>query len=281
LLEVLFGSGTWVRTLHILAVAILGGAAIAEYTSTRDTINARVGMEIMPAHFTQWALLVLVASVALRLAHNEAMRRLRAANIIFGTPYVDESPLFKTVLVMGAHQAIPVKEKVHDFYAAKIEVFNKPYKGDEGKDVVDAWSTFELFDLNSKLTAKWRDGRWEDNKQPGYADHPTDHIPDEQKVRTLSANGRPNILCIVIKPVADADAYPFRAVDQLQPDWRAKDITIPPGDFFLRLTIGGKGLINPVQRIFKFRNNGAGKPIELLETSKSLSSVETFWSRDT
>jgi hypothetical protein len=71
---------------------------------------------------------------------------------------------------------------------------------------------------------------------------------------------------VAIKPIIDADAYPFRGVDQIEPDWRAKDIRIPPGHYLLRVTINGKGLITPAQRIFEFRNDGADKVIELLET---------------
>ena len=267
-----FGHGVWVRLAHIGAAAILGGGALADYTNLREKIDKSVGFELMPRAPTLWVLFgILAVSIIVRLAHSEAMRRWRAANIVFGKPYRVESPLFRTDLIPSAG-AEPVRQrtKVHDFYAVKVDVRNCPYKGDEGKDVGDAWSLFELFDLDLKHIASWREGRWEDNKQPGYGNHPIDHYPDDQKIRTLSANGRPNILCVAIKPVADSNAYPFRGVDQIEPDWRAKDINIPPGNYLLRLTINGKGLVNPAQCIFEFRNEGANNPIELLETKKKI-----------
>jgi hypothetical protein len=146
-----------------------------------------------------------------------------------------------------------------------VDIYNKPYKSREGRDIEDAWSTVELLDGNSKTVFSWRDLRCEDNKQPGYGDHPIDHYPDDQKVRTLSANGRPNVLCIALKPVADEFAYPFRGEDQIQPDWRATDIKIPVGKYLLKLSIHGKGLDKPAEHLFEFENLGANHAIELRE----------------
>lgn len=100
-------------------------------------------------------------------------------------------------------------------------------------------------------------------------DHPIDHYPDDQKVRTLSANGRPNVLCVALKPIADEFAYPFRGEDQIQPDWRAKDIKIPVGKYLLRLSIHGKGIAKPARHLFEFENLGANQTIALRERTST------------
>jgi hypothetical protein len=206
-LQSVFGRGTWMRAAHIFVAAILGGGAIAEYANIREKIDASVGFHLMPTAPTLWLLWgVFAASIILRLGHNEAMRRSQAANIVFGPPYKVKDPTLSNRICYRRTCYHTPRTKIHDFYAIKIDVRNIPHRADDGKDVGDAWSLFELFDLNSKPIVSWRDGRWEDNKQPGYANHAIDHYPDDQKVRTLSANGRPNILCVALKPVADADA---------------------------------------------------------------------------
>lgn len=221
----------------------------------------------MPSAIPFWALVIpFLVWVITALAHQEAKQRLHAARVVFGKPYKVRSPLNEHVKEPGVSGGVVTRSRlVHEFYAVKVDIYNKPYKSREGRDIEDAWSTVELLDGNSKTVFSWRDLRWEDNKQPGYGDHPIDHYPDDQKVRTLSANGRPNVLCIALKPVADEFAYPFRGKDQIQPDWRATDIKIPVGKYLLKLSIHGKGLDKPAEHLFEFENLGANHAIELRE----------------
>jgi hypothetical protein len=127
--QAVFGHGAWVRAAHTLAASILGGGAIADYTNLRDKIDKFVGFPLMPTAPILWILFGLFAgSIIIRLAHNEAMRRWRAANIVFGKPYQVESPLYRTDMIMGAHGQIPHRTKIHDFCAVKIDVYNIPHR---------------------------------------------------------------------------------------------------------------------------------------------------------
>ena len=253
-----------------LFVAYFVGAGIfKDYDKYRNFIDVRLGRSLMPDAIPLWWLVIpFFLWVIATLAHREAMRYWRSAQVVFGKPYRDRGTLSQHVTDMGAHGPRTLSKALYEFDAVKVHVHNIPYKSDEGKDIVDAWAKIELFDKDSTLVKSWRDARWEDNKQPGYANHPIDHYPDDQKVRTLSANGRPSILCIAIKPIDDEFAYPFRGEDQILPDWRAKDIQIPRGNYLLRLTIGGKGLTEPAQCVFELENGGAKASLELRETDQ-------------
>lgn len=228
----------------------------------------------MPGAITwQYLGFSLLVWVALRLAHNEAMRRMYAARIVFGKPYLDAGNLYSHLHNEFGKR---VKSEVqYYFYAAKVDVTNEPYWGDSGRDVSGGWASVELFGLDSKPFLEWRDARWEDNKQPGYGDHPIDHYPDDQKIRKLNANGRPNILCLILKPLNDEFAYSFRGQDQINSDWRS-DLKIPKGHYLLRLRIRGVGLSEAAERIYELKNLGAGNSLEFLETDRR---IERYWAR--
>jgi hypothetical protein len=255
------GAGWWGS---LLATYILQIGVWAEYGAVHARINAWIGSAVMPASVPVWALIIpFLVWVIIAFAHDAAMREIISGHVVFSKPHRAFSPLYARQL--GGKSII-----LHEFYGVKVDVSNQPHSLGEGKDVVEAWAEVELFDGNSKPVISWLYPRWEDNKQPGYADHPLDHYPDDQKVRTLSANGRPNTLCLALKPIKDEYAYSFRGEDQLQPEWKAQDKKIPAGTYLLRLTIHGKGLTRPAIRFFELEHAGANQPLEMRDTDRHI-----------
>lgn len=265
--SVFVGHNIW-WWLSLALATVFGGLAIADYDRYRDGINGLVGRPLMPPSLPfSWVVLAFVLWLVASLGHREAMRYWRAARIVAGKPYGISTPLYRTVRVNGA----PVQAEIQSYLTmVKVDISNNPFKPDEGKDITDAWGEVELFDLDSKPVTKWLYPRWEENKQPGYGDHPLDHFPDQENMRTLVANGRPHILCIAIKHVGDDFAYPIRGADQLREDWRSTDIKIPRGNYLLRLKVHGKGLQKPSGHMFLLENRGADGGIDLSETRKKI-----------
>jgi hypothetical protein len=257
----------WIGGLFAWA---LGFGFYGQYDRIRSGFNSLQSLLILPETVPLWLVAgPFVLLVIGRLGHDEAMRYWRAARVVFGEPYRVDGPLFNTTRFPDGRV---VKEQTHYFYMVKVDVRNEPYRLDDGRDVREAWSEIEVVDFTSyKPIASWREARWEDNKQPGYGDHPLDHYPDSERVRTLAANARPNILCVAIKPIEDEAAYPMRGADQLKPGWRSPDIRIPKGKYLLRVRIRGAGLHEKqAERTYTFTNHGSGGSIELEETNRKI-----------
>lgn len=123
--------------------------------------------------------------------------------------------------------------------------------------------------LASRPVVSWRSARWEDNKQPGYADTQLNYYPDEWKVRRLSANDRPNTICVALKPQRYEFAYSFRGEDQLQPGWMSH-LRIRAGTYLVRVTVRGKGLERPASKVFELEHGGVGSELHLRDTHLNL-----------
>jgi hypothetical protein len=246
-----------------LIIAYLFGLGVFDqYDKIRGTIDGTLGRPILPESVPAWWITIpFLIWVIAALAHKEAMRYWRAAFLLFGDPYVDFGPLYRHV--RDPYGKVINSAVQYYFYMAKVQISNSPYKADDGRDVLECWAEIEVFDQTCRRIVSWRYPRWEENRQPGYADHPIDLYPDEENVRTLSANGRPSILCIALKPIDDELTYPIRGADQLLHDWRALDIQIPPGKYLTRLRVHGKGLKSPVERIYLLVNRGRGAPLDI------------------
>jgi hypothetical protein len=254
--------------LSLLVAYIFGIGVFSEYPQIKEAIDGVIGRPLMPPTVPFWWIAIpFLLWITGALAHREAMRSYRAARVLFGAPYVNISPLF-------AHSMDGSRHVIHNFSMAKVDVRNAPYRADDGKDVVDAWSEIEVFDLASRPIASWRYGRWEENNQPGYQGNPTTHYPDKENIRTLAANEKPHILCLAIKPFQDEEAYPIRGADQLKPGWRSDDVKLPRGQFLIRLRIHGKGLQAPAEKTFLLTNNGTNAVLDLADTTKK---IHRYW----
>jgi hypothetical protein len=206
------------------------------------------------------------------MAHKEAMRQMRAARIVFGSPYEDEGPLYARPI--GPNTGAVTPNLRYRFWMAKIQVSNQPYRSDDGRDIEEAWAEIEVFDSNYRCIRSWSYPRWEENKKPGYGTNPVDHYPDSENVRTLTANQRPHILCIALKPIDDANAYPIRGADQLKSDWRSPELAFGPGRYLVRIRVYGKGLAKPAEQVIELENSGLGRGFDL---SLSHKRIGTYW----
>jgi hypothetical protein len=258
---------TW--WFSLIAAYLFGLGIFEHYGKIREFINAATGRPLLPPDVPAWwvgipFLLWIIAS----LAHSEAMRYWLAARVVFRAPYTVGHPLYSRLRDRDGNVVGLTGKK--EIQLAKIDVANQPYRSDQGRDVAEAWAKVELFDLNSKPVISWEYPRWEENRKPGYGDHPLDHFPDEQNLRNLAANGRWHTITIAHKAIGEENAYPLRGRDQLRPDWQAEDIEIPPGEYLLRLTIYGKGLMKPAAHVVLLENGGASGSLDISATREKI-----------
>jgi len=257
-----------------LSIAYVFGFGIWEnYPKIRDGISGQIGWSLMPEVAPFWWIAIpLLIWIIGALAHKEVMRQLYAARIRFDPPYQKHAPLTNR----RRDQMGTIVEANYRFHLwmAKINIRNSPYRGDQGTDVIEAWIEVEIFDSNFRPIASWQYPRWEENRKPGYGDNPIDHYPDNENVRNLTANGKPHIVCIAFKPIDEADAYPMRGRDQLKLDWKSPDLRIPPGSYFVRLRVQGKGLARPAEQVVALTNGGVGRGFEVSLSNKK---IGTWW----
>jgi hypothetical protein len=265
-----FFGGTW-WWFSLVVAYIFGTAFVADYPKYRHVINSVQSLVVMPIDFPLWlvAAPLLVWAVA-RLAHREAMRRVRASRLIFSELRISSTPLFTTVMKNGAS----ARQQVAHIYIAKIDVRNTPYSYDSGNDVREAWVKVEFFDLNSKPIKSWEYARWEQNEKPGYQGVPSDRYLPEWNFRRLSANGSANTIDIVTKQYEDSDCFPLRGADQREPEWKSKNDAIPPGEYLVRLQIHGSGMLRPALHCIYLKNPGRGGNLQVAATTKT---VKQYW----
>lgn len=263
----LFGEGELVRWLQAIVALVLGVGVFADYERIRSQVDDWVGEPVMPNYIT-WQMLAggFMLWIIIRLGHNEAMQQWQSARIEFDLPQ-RHFPFNLYDRATGKVMAI--------MSSVTVTVRNNPYRTDSGNDVVSAWGRVELFNHDYKRVQWWDYPRWEDNKHPPYEGAPKDHFPSEQNFRTLRANRSSHIITIATKPFSDEFAYRMRGVDQIT-GWVNKDHEIPKGEYFVRLTIEGKGLRDKQELVFVMVNRGANHPLEIKETTKR---IGRYWPR--
>jgi len=190
------------------------------------------------------------------------MRYWRAGRIVFDRPQV-HAPWNLTIQFVGG-------TKTDVMSSVTVDVRNVPYKADSGNDVEKAWAKIELFDLDSKPIQQWEFARWEDNKLPPQTQH--QFIRDEN-YRTLNANRSPHRITIATKRLLETEAHRLRGEDQ-QNLWYDKSNPILPGEYFVRLTIDGKGLQEAAEYIFMLKNPGKDGVLEVREATQR---IQRYW----
>ena len=114
---------------HVLGVGIWG-----EYSAHRDRINGLLGWQLMPDTVPFWWVAVpFLLWIIGAMAHKEAMRQMRAARIVFGSPYEDEGPLYGTSI--NPVTGVVTRDLRYRFWMAKIQVSNQPYRSDDSRDI--------------------------------------------------------------------------------------------------------------------------------------------------
>jgi hypothetical protein len=208
----------------------------------------------------QWKVLfvLLLVFIIIRLGHREAMRYSKSARLIFDRPEVHApwSLTGQTTEIMSS---------------VTINVRNVPYKTDGGNDVEAAWVRIELFDITSRPIQAWDFARWEENKHPPYTGTP--FYQHEENFRTLRANRSPNRITVATKRLLEEKADRLRGIDQTT-NWMDQNNRIPPGEYFVRLTIEGGGLQESAQHVFMLRNPGKDRSLETYEATQPL---QRYW----
>jgi hypothetical protein len=108
-------------------------AAFSDYGKVRDAINSWQSMMALPAEPPLWLLVVpFMVWVIARLAHNEAMRHIRAAKIEFSAPFIETTPLYNRTI---DDRGFTTSKEVAFLSVVKIKASNIPHSYDDGKDV--------------------------------------------------------------------------------------------------------------------------------------------------
>ena len=127
---------------------------------------------------------------------------------------------------------------------------------------------------NHDVVTNFEYPRWEENPKPGYQGNPSDHFPFDWNWRTLKSNRSRNTINFALKSIKDTNAYGFRGGSQLMPDWKDNNLSIPTGDYLVKIAVFGTGMREPATTWVGFKNPGKGNRINVYKTRKYVMSDE-------
>lgn len=245
--------GIWWGSLIFLS--LLGAGVAEDYWRLRDFINGQQEMFSMPDEPSVWWLLGLYLLWLLgSLIHDEIMRSIKAAQIVFGEA--------------GIRYAVPLYSAgVLDTYndIAWLEVSNEPHDMENGKTIERAFCKVEIFEAEtSKKLKSFSYPRWLKNPKPGYHDHPRDHFPDLWNYRDIHPTGDKEQIEFAVKAINESDMFGFTGRSQIGDiKWKRQDLKLPRGNYYMKLTISGIGLSRPVHQWLKVHNEGVGRSLKV------------------
>lgn len=258
------GWAWWISLLF--TYFIVGAGAYPNYPAIRDFINRWVAL--MPEQFPAWLVVIpFLLWVIARLAHREAMARLRAGRIIFEEPYISSG------VNMFARDGSGRILGQNDI--AKIQVRNCPYDGANGQCIRDAFASITFYDkATQRIVLEVDYPRWQQNPKPGYHVNPVDHIPDEWNRRDLRPSGERSTLNFLVKSRSEGAGYGFRTASQIRhPLWHEAELELAPGDYYGRLVVAGVGLRKPAEQWLAITIGQADEPLNVVKCRKP----ETKW----
>lgn len=180
-----FGAAWW---FSLILAYVFGADFWTNYPKYRDQIDSWIGAQIMPRETAIWMILVPIGLwLLVRLVHEEAMRYLRAARLIFDQPFVDR--MVPIVANWDEPEEVPVKNSTKTVIVSKpqsrqktsndmvkIVVRNCPRDTISGRPVIDAHAYVRIFDrVNQNLVKEFPFPRWEENPKP-FWDTPSGRV---------------------------------------------------------------------------------------------------------
>jgi hypothetical protein len=180
-----------------------------------------------------WLVYTLLAWLIASLVHREVIRKLKAGRITFGEPFVRRGvPLYQTVGINSVQIA------TNDLVS--IDVLNHL---DGGKEITRAFCTVAVYRRDGATVLEFEHPRWAENSKPGYAGSPPDRYPQEWNYRDLVPHGGKNEINFIVRPHDEEAAYGFQGASQRGHRWCNPALKIPLGDYLVRLTVQGVGMI--------------------------------------
>jgi hypothetical protein len=255
----------WLWWITLALAYFFGIGFYNDYPVARDWAKEVLGV-ILPENFQLWWIVVpFLLWVIARLAHREAMARLRAARIIFDEPYIDA---FVPLWHRGTGQLVGEND------IAKIRVRNVPFDGSRGLVVTDAYAFIEFYNATSlQLVLRFDYPRWQENPMPAYGTNPGDHIVDEWNRRNLSPTGEAATLNFLVKTRSEGRAYGFRTRSQLLPLWHDRELELRSGNYLAKLTVAGVNLRRPAEQWLSVSVGGVDESLRVEKSTKP----ETKW----
>jgi hypothetical protein len=256
--------------ISLLVTYLIGGIGIwADYSAIRDSVNSAENFLTLPDKpQLWWAVLPLFTWLVASLAHRETMSRVQAANLVFDEPIISSIPLFGETKDL---QGNPTKGLIDQPDLVKITVKNEPYDMSNGQDVFEAYCRVVVFNQKTKkIVIEFDYPRWTENPKPGYQGVPSDRYQPEWNKRTLTANAEKNTIDFIIKSPSHDQAFGFKGASQLKYKWIEERLSIPKGQFLVRLQIFGKGLKFPSETWVSLTNGGEGKYLHVSSTQERI-----------
>jgi hypothetical protein len=215
-----------------LIVAWIAGAGLFN-PRVSAFIRDNAGLDVPDQFPASWIVATLLFWLIASSMHREVLRKLNAGRVTFDAPFIKNNvPLYATI---GINRVLIATNDL-----VSISVRNDM---SGGKEIGQAFCSVEIYRTDGTKVLDFEYPRWSENSKPGYEGSPSDRFPPDWNYRDLAAHGGKNEIDFIVRPHDQEVAYGFKGASQRKEKWCDPELTIPLGEYSVRLKIQGVGMI--------------------------------------